>query len=104
VARLLRDHLRGRVIARVFVDQCFSLEHNTGSVFNKLYETETLAGILDAQYRDDYQTLLRHASESVRTCWRLYEWRRRQEHDPVWLGVQVTDTYDELAGEVTVDD
>ena len=25
VARLLRDHLRGRVIARVFVDQCFSL-------------------------------------------------------------------------------
>jgi hypothetical protein len=33
VARLLRDHLRGRVIARVFVDQCFSLEHNTGSVF-----------------------------------------------------------------------
>src|SRR6266508_1747098 len=59
VARLLRDHLRGRVIARVFVDQCFSLEHNTGSVFNKLYETETLAGILDAQYRDDYQTLLR---------------------------------------------
>ena len=55
VARLLRDHLRGRVIARVFVDQCFSLEHNTGSVFNKLYETETLAGILDAQYRDDYR-------------------------------------------------
>jgi hypothetical protein len=59
---------------------------------------------LDAQYRDDYQTLLRHASESVRTCWRLHEWRRRQERDPVWLGVQVTDTYDELAGEVTVDD
>jgi hypothetical protein len=50
------------VIARVFVDQCFSLEHNTGSVFNKLFETETLAGILDAQYRDDYETLLRHAS------------------------------------------
>ena len=53
---------------------------------------------------DDYQTLLQHASDAVRTCWRLYEWRRRQEHDPVWLGVQVTDTYDELAGEVTVDD
>ena len=103
VARLLRDHLRGRVIARVFVDQCFSLEHNTGSVFNKLYETETLAGILDAQYRDDYQTLLRHASEAVRSCWRLYEWRRRREHDPIWLGVQVTDTFDELAKEATLD-
>ncbi len=33
VARLLKDHLKGRVIARTFVDQCFSLEHNTGSVF-----------------------------------------------------------------------
>jgi hypothetical protein len=104
VARLLRDHLQGRVIARVFVDQCFSLEHNTGSVFNKLYETESLAEILETQYLDDYRTLLRHASEAVRRCWRLYEWRRRQEHDPVWLGVQVTDTYDELVGEVTADD
>jgi hypothetical protein len=53
------------VIARVFVDQCLSLEHNTGSVFNKLYETETLAGIQDAQSRDDYRMLLRHASEAV---------------------------------------
>jgi len=101
VARLLRDHLRGRVIARVFVDQCFSLEHNTGSVFNKLYETETVAGILEAQYRDDYSTLLRHASDAVSRCWRLHEWRRRQEHDPVWLGVQPTDTYEELIGQVT---
>ena len=33
VARLLRDYLQGRVIARVFEDQCFSLEQNTGSVF-----------------------------------------------------------------------
>ncbi len=103
VARLLRNHLRGRVIARVFVDQCFSLEHNTGSVFNKLYETETVAGILEAQYRDDYSTLLRHASDAVSRCWRLHEWRRRQEHDPVWLGVQPTDTYEELVGEVTRD-
>jgi hypothetical protein len=103
VARLLRDHLRGRVIARVFVDQCFSLEHNTGSVFNKLYETETVVGILEAQCRDDYSALLRHASDAVRRCWRLHEWRRRQEHDPVWLGVQPTDTYEELVGEVTRD-
>ena len=100
VARLLRDHLRGRVVARVFVDQCFSLEHNTGSVFNKLYETETLAGILEAQYSDDYGTLLRRASDAVRRCWRLHEWRRRKEHDPIWLGIQTIDTYDELVGEV----
>jgi hypothetical protein len=103
VARLLRDHLRGRVNARVFVDRCFSLEHNTGSVFNKLYETEALAAVLETQYRDDYGTLVRHASDAVRRCWRLHEWRRRQVHDPIWLGVQQTDTYDELVGEVTRD-
>jgi len=103
VTRLLRDHLKGRVVARVFVDQCFSLEHNTGSVFNKLYETERLAGILEAQYRDDYGTLLRHASDAVRRCWRLHEWRRRQGYDPVWLGVQLTDTFEELTWEVTRD-
>jgi hypothetical protein len=104
VARLLKDHLRGQVIARTFVDQCFSLEHNTGSVFNKLYETSTLGGILEAQCADDYGELLRQASEAVRRCWRLHEWRRCQEHDPIWLGVQVLDTYDELVGEVTDDD
>jgi len=104
VARLLKDHLEGRVIARTFVDQCFSLEHNTGSVFNKLYDTSTLAGILEAQCRDDYGTLLRHASEAVRRCRRRHEWRRRQEYDPIWLGVQVLDTYEELVGEVEGDD
>jgi glycine/D-amino acid oxidase-like deaminating enzyme len=65
--------------------------------------TRALAGILVAQYRDDYSVLLRHASERVRRCWRLHEWRRRAEHDPIWLGVQVTDTYEELAGEVAAD-
>lgn len=104
VARLLKDHLKGRVIARTFVDQCFSLEHNTGSVFNKLYDTSTLGGILEAQGADDYGALLRQASDSVRRGWRLHEWRRRQEHDPTWLGVQMLDTYDELVGEVTDDD
>jgi hypothetical protein len=99
VARLLRDHLRGRVIARVFVDQCFSLEHNTGSVFNKLYDTSRLARALVAQSRDDYGTLLVYASHGVRKSWRFREWRRRQEHDPIWLGVQILDTYEEFAEE-----
>lgn len=102
-ARLLKDRLEHRVSARVFVDQCFSLEHNTGNLLNKLYNTRPLAGILVAQYRDDYAVLLAHASERVRRCWRLHEWRRRAEHDPIWLGVQVTDTYEELVGEVTPD-
>jgi len=102
-ARLLRDHLLGRMATRTFVDQCFSLEHNTGAILNKLYDTDALAGILAAQYRGDYGLLLAHASAEVRRCQRHHDWRRRREHDPVWLGVQMTDTADELAGEVTSD-
>ena len=99
VARLLGRYLRGELNRRVFVDQCFSLEHNTGSVFNKLYDTSRLARALVAQSRDDYGTLLVYASHGVRRSWRFREWRRRQDHDPIWLGVQILDTYEELVGE-----
>jgi hypothetical protein len=89
----------GRPSPRIFVDQCFSLEHNTGSVFNKLFDTSKLSLVLVAQSEDDYGRLLAHASDDVRKRWRLREWRRRREHDPIWLGVQVLDTYEELAGD-----
>lgn len=99
VCRLLRGYLQGELIPRIFVDQCLSLEHNTGSVFNKLFDTSELARVLVAQSEDDYERLLGHASGRVRRRWRLREWQKRQEHDPIWLGVQVLDTYDELVGE-----
>jgi len=99
VTRLLRQHLEGDLSPRIFVDQCFSLEHNTGSVFNKLFATSKLSLMLVAQSEDDYGRLLAHASDDVRKRWRLREWRRRREHDPIWLGVQVLDTYEELAGD-----
>jgi hypothetical protein len=99
VARLLKLHLQGGLRARIFVDQCFSLEHNTGSVFNKLYDTSKLSRVLVAQSQDDYDKLLAHASDEVRRRWRLREWRMRQDHDPIWLGVQILDTYEELVGE-----
>lgn len=100
VTRLLRRYLQGDLSSRIFVDQCFSLEHNNGSVFNKLYDTTKLARVLVAQSEDDYEGLLARASKEVRRRWRLREWRRRQDHDPIWLGVQVLDTYEELVGEV----
>jgi hypothetical protein len=99
VARLLGRYLRGELNRRVFVDQCFSLEHNTGSVFNKLYDTSRLARALVAQSQDDYGTLLVYASHGVRRSWRFREWRRRQYHDPIWLGVQILDSYEEFVGE-----
>ena len=99
VARLLRSYLEGELKPRIFVDQCLSLEHNTGSVFNKLFDTSELARVLVAQSEDDYERLLGYASKDVRRRWRLREWRRREGHDPIWLGVQLTDTYEELVGE-----
>ncbi|MGH2693312.1 MAG: hypothetical protein ACRDJJ_00715 [Actinomycetota bacterium] len=98
VSRLLRSYLVGELMPRIFVDQCLSLEHNTGSVFNKLFDTTKLARVLVAQSEDDFERLLAHASGQVRRRWRLREWRKRQEHDPIWLGVQILDTYDELVG------
>lgn len=99
VARLLRQYLEGDVSRRIFVDQCFSLQHNSGSVFNKLFDTRKLARVLIAQSTDGYETLLVFASDEVRRLWRVREWRRRREHDPIWLGVQILDTYDEIHGE-----
>ena len=101
VVRLLRGYLQGTLCARVFVDQCFSLEHNTGSIFNKLYDTARLSRALVAQSTDDYEALCVFASRSVNRRWRLREWEKRQEHDPTWLGVQVLDTYEEMVGEGT---
>jgi hypothetical protein len=99
VSGLLRRFLEGDLKARIFVDQCLSLEHNTGSVFNKLFDTSKLARVLVAQSEDDFGRLLAHASGEVRRRWRLREWRKRQEHDPIWLGLQILDTYEELVGE-----
>ena len=96
VARLLRQYLEGDVSRRIFVDQCFSIQHNSGSVFNKLFDTRKLASVLIAQSKDDYEKLLVFASYEVSRRWRLREWRRRQDHDPVWLGVQILDTFDEI--------
>ena len=99
VARLLRQYLEGHLSRRIFVDQCFSLQHNSGSVFNKLFETRKLARVLIAQRKDDYETLLVFASDEVRRRWRFREWHRRRDHDPIWLGVQILDTFDDIHGE-----
>lgn len=96
VAVALREYLEGRAKRRIFVDRCFSLEHNSGCVFDKLWATGNVRPVLDAHGVDDYATLLHHASSEVRLLWRQRHWIVRQEHDPIWLGVQHTDNAEEL--------
>lgn len=88
IASILRAYLEGRISDRIFVDNTFSMEHNSGSCLNKLYDTKELKPVLDAHGRDDYQTLLDSSSEEVRCLWRRHRVLIRKDRDPVWLGCQ----------------
>lgn len=93
---VLSAYLEGRLSDRIFVDRCFSMEHNSGSILNKLWSTQDLPDVLDAHGEDDYAALLRFAGIEVKRLWRRQHWLERQDHDAVWLGVQQTDTYFDL--------
>jgi len=98
ITRLLRRYLGLEIPARVFVDQVFNAEHNSGLVLNKVYDTGNLPPVLWAHGEDNYATLCASASVEVASMWRAHQWRKRREHDPVWLGVQILDSYpDSLA-------
>lgn len=96
-ARALRAYLEGNRKPRIFIDQCFNLQHNTGSVFNKLYNCSNLPRVLESHGIDDYPTLLGACSPEVRKRWRYHEWQKRADRDPIWLGVQMLDTFDDVA-------
>jgi hypothetical protein len=87
IASVLRAYLEGRINQRIFVDRCFSLEHNNGCVFNKLYDTRKVLPVLEAHGEDDYSTLLGHASKEVQHLWRRRLVLERIDYDPVWLGM-----------------
>ena len=70
LAALLSRYTAGTVNDRVFVDQCFTLEHNNGSVFDKFFATSRTPAVLDAQAEGDLDTLATHASDAVRSLYR----------------------------------
>lgn len=88
IASVLRAHLERRISDRIFVDRVFSMEHNSGSVLNKIYDTRNLKPVLDAHGCDDYSQLFIHASGEVRQLWTRREVLDTCDHDPVWLGAQ----------------
>jgi len=72
-ARLLYDYETDKISARVFVNMAWSLQHNTGIIFDKAYDVGGLEKLLERQARGDYDRLARHASPQVATEWRLWE-------------------------------
>jgi hypothetical protein len=86
IVSVLRAYLEGRINERIFVDRCFSLEHNGGCVFNKLYDTRTVNVVLEAHGDDDYSTLRGYASKEVERLWRRHQLLERLEYEPIWFG------------------
>jgi cyclophilin family peptidyl-prolyl cis-trans isomerase len=97
VAAMARRYALHELPDRVFVDQCFTLEHNNGSLFDKYHDTTTMREVLDAQASTDLGKLLRHASAEVRDLWNGQR-RASAEHHPLWLGASPTDTLTAHAG------
>ncbi|MFD8863358.1 peptidylprolyl isomerase [Streptomyces sp. NPDC059590] len=89
VAAMVRRYVLHELPDRVFVDQCFTLEHNNGSLFDKYQDTATMRELLDAQAATDLGTLLTHASAEVRELWHG-RFRDSAEHHPMWLGPSPT--------------
>lgn len=86
IAKVLISYYKSKLPASLFVDRCFSLEHNGGCVFDKQYKVKgSLRKCLDAHGNDDYRTLLAHASASVKALWNS---KRHSWHSEEWLGAE----------------
>jgi cyclophilin family peptidyl-prolyl cis-trans isomerase len=86
IAAMLRRYAAGELPDRVFVDQCFTLQHNNGCLFDKYFEAEHLLPVLEAQAAGDLATLARHASAEVRRRWLRHRHRLERGYSPQWLG------------------
>jgi hypothetical protein len=91
-ARLLRLFYEDEISLRVFIDQCFTLQHNYGAILDKMFRVEKLKSVLEAQAKGDIPKLVSFASPEVRSLWENAEDAKRKEaregFDPGWLGVQ----------------
>src|SRR5438128_860882 len=69
-ARLVYDYEVGDITAQTFIDRAWTMEHNGGNIFNKLYVTcgNDLMRVLETQHTRPYDELARQSS--VEGLWR----------------------------------
>ena len=84
VARLMARYVDGALSDRVFIDQCFTLEHNNGCLFDKVFDTWDMQATLQAQARGDVAALGAHASAEVRRLLRRHLAAGRSERNWLW--------------------
>lgn len=86
IARAVSQFSSGEIPARVFIDECFSLEHNNGCVFDKFFDTSSMIDILDGQARGDIDFLAANASQEVRRLLDRHRALARQDSERRWTG------------------
>jgi cyclophilin family peptidyl-prolyl cis-trans isomerase len=89
IAAMVRRFSAGELPARVFLDQCFTLQHNNGSLFDKYFDVQDMLTVLEAQAGGDLVTLARHASTEVRARWQRHSASVVDRVPPQWtrLGI-----------------
>lgn len=69
-ASLASDYYAGVLRPRTFLDRCWSLQHNSGSLFNKFYRNlSRLSSCLAFQAANDYTNLATYCSSHVALLW-----------------------------------
>ncbi len=108
IARLARDYLKGKVNAEIFMNMAWSLQHNGGNMFNKVWSWSACRRLqeqLEVQAVDEYGMLVGTATAEPAALWRQRATRAARVfdggysriaefhagRDSVWLGVQQTD-------------
>lgn len=94
-AKVARDYASRKLSARLFIDRCWTLQHNGGMLFDKVWKhmhCTDLMKLLQEQAEDNYAPLAHAASPDVRALWRVREYHisGRAERAAEWLGVQPT--------------
>ena len=80
IADALLNHLHGQYSPTLFVDQTLALQHNTGSVFNKVvgyWHQKNLMQVLNANLDENWEALV--AMGSPWACTLFTQWYREED-------------------------
>ncbi|MGH9243349.1 MAG: peptidylprolyl isomerase [Acidimicrobiales bacterium] len=83
--RLLRAFVTHEISPTVFADQCFTLEHNNGALFDKYWDTCEFPTVLDAHAAGDVELLAGFASAAVQDLWLAHQSSRWDPNVPASL-------------------
>lgn len=88
IVQVAAEYAEGKMTAHAFMDRCWTLHHNGGNVFDKMYDDYTINRILRKQANDDYRFLVRYASPEAASLWeiRTFVLSDSLDRDPVWMG------------------